>query len=1085
MPTRAANEPTDEEVFAPPAPTPSPAVHRPNMVNGGGGDDDDAKERELDELDSAANEHGLRNIASINDMKADDGPDGRVGSTSTGSSTSNSEDLDRLSECASGQNTPFGSSAAASGVSDRLFETEKAMYKTPRNSYMTANHQDSLSGVGLGEITNAPALPPRRTLAPRPESSGPTDTLLPFGTTNEAPAGVHVLHPPNDANGEGGDGDSNPGDGDSVPGSSDDSSEGEPLASGIPLFEIYKATRLFKVQSRALEGIFFLVFMLAFCFVFIDLRVTVLAGETTETLLDFFIEEEFVELDVPGLEGAPFFQKTYRDVKTTEEWWRWALGPLSNGLWADFSDNGTYPRGLPQQDSQNYILGGANGGILFRTARVTSDSCTRASFATEQMRELASNDNAVECFGRWPDIDINDPGANQNVDTTTFGPLSDGNISAKAQSAFTFTKDIETSLEGTLLGQMYFQRNNYGIGAFMVDLPVNNFGSASTNVLKELFSNNWIDLATRVVSVEFNVYNPSTNVVTAVRFFTEIAHTGMIRPSFRFYHINALLWENMRGGQIAATAIFLVLLLRLSARWFNRIFTCSRWETLLRWEVVFDTILVFLFWSSIIMISMVTQHSRVVRSSRFSETVSSDTFTPGIFENAELMHSVDALCSINLMLATVKLISYLPFKTTRTIWSTLGGAVKDVVVLGIVVLVFWAGFSVGSHLTFGSLGFFDFNRIDRTFGTLMVLMFSGSIEFNAMREVSFTAAPLFYSIYMIFMWGVMLNLFVAIIVLTYERHTQWQANFETWSDLHQGTNSGCIIMSFLDRQIHRCRQYWYMLRCIILKQFSPKASTLRGATVRDSDIENGTAAASVDTEEVRADEHEVTDDINQNGDIGATGATGARSQMIELTESAERGGALNVAISVAIQTSFRGTPVGTVAMKRRPECELPKSGLAKYERFSTLLKQEKELAMHKLIIEKALRETQHLFQKHRLSFNRLMRSTWDHAADNERLMEVNFAELKEMFTPGCSPGKCSFCAEETKAIEERTKALLRSYHYLQRHKAVFDGNRRRVIRVRRVVDLSMRMPPPVQRAMSTNTHGSAFDTMWNPRQLHR
>lgn len=594
------------------------------------------------------------------------------------------------------------------------------------------------------------------------------------------------------------------------------------LEHGIPLFELYKATRQLKVQMKCVEGIIFFIFMVTFAFVFVEMRMTSLAGETTEALIDFFVEEEFVEIDLEGLDGAPFFRKTYRDLKTSAEWWQWALGPLSEGLWFNYENASLPPRGMPMEDAQNYILGGSQGGILFRTSRVSQFSCHRGFFQTHQMGSVGLD----ECYGPWPMIDAEDPNSvfEQPVISTEAYGLANVEIDpsnapeALAQGAFEYTVDSGSTLEGTLLGQMYLDRNKYGRGGFMADFPIDNDNNRSTDALAIMYLNHWIDISTRIVSVEFNVYNPSTNVITGIRLFTEYSQTGNIRPSYRFYHINALMWHNLPPGYYVLIAVFLALLIAFTYKWLRRLITCRQWRSLIKWKIVFDTILLTLFWCSIITIIIITQTSKVIRESQFEETIASESFTPGIFESAERMHSVDALCSINLMLATVRLLSYLPFKTTRTIWATLGGAVKDVVVLGIVVLVFWAGFSLGSHLTFGSLGFFDFDRIDRTFGTLMVLMFSGDIDFNAMREVSFTAAPLFYSIYMIFMWGVMLNLFVAIIVLTYERYTQWQSNFETWSNLHHGTNTRSIIISWPEYVQHAL---WHMslhMRIWIAKQ---------------------------------------------------------------------------------------------------------------------------------------------------------------------------------------------------------------------------------------------------------------------------
>jgi len=953
----------------------------------------------------------------------------------------------------------------------------------------------------------------------------------------------------------------------------------EPEVSGIPLFEVFKATRRLKAQSKCVEGVVFFIFMLCFALVVIELRKTSLAGETTEALLDFFLQEEFVAVDVEGLENqVPFFQKTYKEIKTAEEWWLWTFGPLMEGLYFGFA-NGSVPFGLPMGTGQNYVMGGSDGGILVRSFRVTELSCEDKVYGTLQLQEL---DNA--CFGPWPK-----ESDRRRVQKDAFGPAVDSDDldcpdltweEEPGLCAFTYTNDTGSVLEGTLLGGVYFDRSHYGKGGYAIDLPVNNPNNISVQALEYMFENNWIDVATRVVSVEFNVFNPSTHIVTTVRFFTEFSQTGMVRPSHRFYFVNGLMWENLNPPFYIAVVIFLILLMAFTRRWFVRVFSCTRWNHMFRWKVIFDGFLLLLFWISIVTVAILTANSEVIRQSRFRETMRSTFFTGGIFETGELMHNVDALYSINLMLATVKLISYLPFKTTRTIWATLGGAIKDILVLGAVVLLFWAGFSLGSHITFGSLGLYEFDRIDRTFGTLMVLMFSGNVDFNSMREVSFTAAPLFYAVYMIFMWGVMLNLFVAIIVLTYERYTQWQANFDTWTEQHHGTNSGCIIMTYPEYWVFWIRRGWYTFKMCRLQR---KKSTVENSTgdilrtqSQESDdparmqssrflsgrqrnrassldrafrintvvVDVGKLRAQLDAiRKLKLSPEEWKDAVQRQGNPHKrlfrevwrrhlwklavqkterhlntySEGFGQESTFMKKwrNEFDEQKGSVDtnaksfwdymgegccccrfhrVEEDLSVEAKRRSFGRKTIfdfnpSLRALPATQRKRNAAREYHEYEAVRSQEKELVDAKRDIEKILCDTQILFKKHRMSFNRLLRLTWAKSGDDERLQALTIAELQEMLSPGCIASdkthlRCTLCSK-TK-ITERAERLLAHYALLQSRRSVFKGNRRRVMRVKRLNQLSIYHDPSISsqnplRLSTFSRSSSVLDTNQTPR----
>jgi len=867
---------------------------------------------------------------------------------------------------------------------------------------------------------------------------------------------------------------------------------------GVPLYELFKASRLVKTQSKVYEGLFFLIFMVLFALIYIELRKVSFAGESTEALLDLFLKEEFTQVNVPGLEDQePFFQKTYDDIKTLEEFWLWVFGPLLNGLYfGPYGVNYTSNQqkfGLPMDTGQLYVLGSSTGGVLFRSFRILPGNCK----APDQVYQTASI-GSPQCYGKW------DPSHEQ---TDSFGPGTTG---------FTYTQNFGSSLEGTYLGELYFNRNQYGSGGYGVDLPTNNGGNQVFNTINSLFQGNWADVATRAISAEFQVFDPATNVLTACRFFTEFSQTGNVRPSYRFYHINAVMWKDLGGFYIFLSIVFLVLLVFFTFKWFARIFSATNLSrTILRWNVLFDSIVLVLFWVSISKLAYLAS-KEVMSVSSLQETLNNQGFTGGLFADAESYHSVDALVSIILMLATVRLISFLPFKTTKTIWATLTGSVKDIVILGLVIILFWAGFSTGAHLTFGNLGFEDFDRIDRTFGTLMVLMFSGDMDYNAMRDVSFMSAPIFYAVYMIFMWGVMLNLFVAIIVITYERFSDVQQNFDNWKKEHHGTERVCIIMTDPQKVYHKCRQAWLELKrrsygskfkdevqgpMIELSERSKTPEISEASKLREQMQEVLRESISTRDESSRSLNHPFKQYFRKQVHrvMWAKEVEKTRRMIEEIDEKHAREGAFIKKWRREVDyAQERGTGHETLyiffwnlccrccpkrAQQNDDESEasidgekllsgpssksvgssqsLTQEGLRRREQIqqyyllNEVIRQERELCNAKSEIQKILSDTQKLFKKHRVSFNRLLRKAWNNTSDEERLEEIKLAEIKEMLSPGCveERRKCKLCSQQE--IDARAQKLITHYLFLKKRKAALAGKKKmRRPRIRRLTQIA-------------------------------
>ena len=82
---------------------------------------------------------------------------------------------------------------------------------------------------------------------------------------------------------------------------------------------------------------------------------------------------------------------------------------------------------------------------------------------------------------------------------------------------------------------------DYGHGGFAVYIPppsqlhpTNKMTSATaSSLIEELENDTWIDKATRAVFVELNLFNPSSNVITATQFYCELFDNGYVTCSHR------------------------------------------------------------------------------------------------------------------------------------------------------------------------------------------------------------------------------------------------------------------------------------------------------------------------------------------------------------------------------------------------------------------------------------------------------------------------------------------------------------------------------------------------------------------------
>lgn len=120
----------------------------------------------------------------------------------------------------------------------------------------------------------------------------------------------------------------------------------------------------------------------------------------------------------------------------------------------------------------------------------------------------------------------------------------------------------------TLRGDFNFEPwGGYGQCGHIQLLPINRVEAAQR--LAELRQNMWIDRGTRVVAVNFNLYNTNSKLVSVVRIVVEFYNTGFVRRSHRIFSFRLIMYSGqsfMDMFRLIAEVIYGIMLLYYMSR---------------------------------------------------------------------------------------------------------------------------------------------------------------------------------------------------------------------------------------------------------------------------------------------------------------------------------------------------------------------------------------------------------------------------------------------------------------------------------------------------------------------------------------
>ncbi|ELK03057.1 Polycystic kidney disease 2-like 2 protein [Pteropus alecto] len=235
----------------------------------------------------------------------------------------------------------------------------------------------------------------------------------------------------------------------------------------------------------------------------------------------------FLDTSAPGDERSNF-----KSIRSITDFWKFMEGPLLEGLYWDswYNNNKLYNL---KNSSRIYYENILLGVPRVRQLKVRNNTCQVYS----SFRSLMS-----ECYAKY---------TSKNEDTSDFGLNSD--TEWKYSSA-----TISSPRHWGFLGV-------YQNGGYIFTLSKSKSETKSKFVT--LRQNSWITRETRVIFIDFSLYNANVNLFCIIRLVAEFPATGGVLTSWQFYSVKLLRYVSYYDYFIASCEItFCIFLIVFTAQ---------------------------------------------------------------------------------------------------------------------------------------------------------------------------------------------------------------------------------------------------------------------------------------------------------------------------------------------------------------------------------------------------------------------------------------------------------------------------------------------------------------------------------------
>jgi len=481
------------------------------------------------------------------------------------------------------------------------------------------------------------------------------------------------------------------------------------------------------VKATFRELIVFLVFLTVTCLISF--------GMTTPT--HYYYTNAFETLLVNSKHSGG---GTFESISSVDDVWKWVEGPLISGLFPT-----EYYNGDPLPDSPGNVLEDSKllGAPRIRQAKVSNTSCI------EQVPEAFAN-TITECYAKYH---LADEYKEPIYPQETYGliPRVKTNLT---EGAWEWRDEEETGTAGPIPGK-YSGTKYYGSG-YTINLPRN--ASKALETVEELKDLMWIDQGSRAMWVDFTAYNGNVNLFMSGRLFLEFPPTGGVMASYRFLTLKLIRYvTGYDYFLLAMEGLFIAFTLWYT---FEEIveLKVTGWNVFKKpWELL-DWLILFLSYVAIAF--NVFRHFFVLE--KLATALESDDDYANFDRLAYWQSVYNTMSAFMLFFIWIKTFNFLDFNYTMTLLSrTLSACVNDI--LGYLVMfgIVFIAYAQFGYLVFGptTFGFHTFE--DSTFSLLRIIL--GDFDFYALYKANRAVGPIFFFTYVISVFFILFNVFLAII----------------------------------------------------------------------------------------------------------------------------------------------------------------------------------------------------------------------------------------------------------------------------------------------------------------------------------
>ncbi|XP_068186396.1 polycystin-1-like protein 2 [Antennarius striatus] len=409
----------------------------------------------------------------------------------------------------------------------------------------------------------------------------------------------------------------------------------------------------------------------------------------------------------------------------------WAETSLLSNLFGD------YPGFIT--DGNSKLVGNAR----LRQLRVKKKSCAIAGPMFQFVPDCrAPYSWEVEDMGSY------DPGWNYSVRS---------NISGGVSSPWSYQSQAQLRAY-PVWGKAALYRG----GGFATELGPDLQNASST--LEYLLRNKWMDVYTRVIFVEFTVYNANVNLFCIVTFILETAATGAFQLSSQLHSIR--LYHSPGGLHIFVWAAELIYLLFILYYMFlqGKLMRRLQWAYFSSVWNLFELSIILLSWSAV---ALFTKRTLLGDRDMDYYLNHKDQFA-SFFETATADSQLRYLIAFLVLLSSVKLWHLLRLNPKMNMISaTLRRAWSDISGFLLIIVIMLVAYSIVSNVIYG-WKISSYKTLADALVTVISLQI-GIFDYDEVLNCSPILGGLLFGSCIVFMTFVVLNLLVSVILVAFNQ----------------------------------------------------------------------------------------------------------------------------------------------------------------------------------------------------------------------------------------------------------------------------------------------------------------------------